>query len=174
MPLVEPTGWSETIFAFYRDHKDYAALICLLLGLCESIALVSLFVPSTILFLGIGAAHSAAGGALLPIWAGGAIGAFIGDILSYAVGRYFRSDVDKIWPFTKYPGLVPQGRAIVDRWGMLSIIGGKFVGGLRPFLPVAAGAMNMPWSTFLLASAISCVIWAGAFLVPGYGLLKLW
>jgi membrane protein DedA with SNARE-associated domain len=167
-------SWSETILAYYRDHAEYAALICFVLGFGESIAFVSLFVPSTILFLGIGAAHSAAGGELWPIWLGGTLGAFGGDIVSYAVGRYFRDDVVKVWPFSKYPEFIPQARGFVDKWGMLSIIGGKFIGGLRPFLPVVAGIMDMPWAVFLIASFVSCVIWAGAFLAPSYGLFKLW
>ena len=53
---------------------------------------------------------------------------------------------------------------------MLSIIGGKFVGALRPFLPLVAGMLDMPWALFLGASAVSSLIWAATFLAPGYGI----
>jgi membrane protein DedA with SNARE-associated domain len=168
-PLIVPQSWIDATLAFFKDHSEFAPLICFLLGFGESIALVSLFVPSTVLFLGIGAAQSASGGSFLPLWLAGSAGAFIGDVVSYAVGRYFRDDVARMWPFTKYPDFIPKGRIVVERWGGLSIIGGKFIGGLRPFLPVAAGMMSMPWVIFLLSSAVSCLIWAGAFLAPGFG-----
>lgn len=173
MPLVLPQGWIDAALEFFRNNSELASAICFALGFGESIAFVSLLVPSTALFLGIGGAVSAAGGAFWPIWLAGAAGAFVGDILSYAAGRYFKNDIVKVWPFTRYPDLVPKGRAVVERWGGMSIIGGKFIGALRPFIPVAAGMMDMPWGKFLIASAISCQIWAGVFLAPGFG-LAMW
>lgn len=170
MTGAEDTNFASDILRFFIENKEYAAGVCFLLGFGESIALVSLFVPSTMLFLGIGGAYSAVGGSFLPIWLAGAFGAMVGDCISYFIGRYFKDDVDKVWPFTKMPGLIPKGRSAFERWGAMSIIGGKFIGGLRPFIPVVAGIMNMPFGIFLAASAVSSLIWAGAFLAPGYGL----
>lgn len=167
-------GLTERALAFLRDNSELTGLIVFLLGFAESIALVSLFVPSTILFLGIGTAHSAAGGAFVPIWLAGAAGAVLGDIVSYLVGRIFKNDVHKVWPFTRFPDVLPKGRAMFERWGVLSVIGGKFLGMLRPFIPVVAGMMDMPWLLFLLASIVSSLMWAGVFLAPGYGLSLLW
>lgn len=174
MTSVEDASWVNDALAFFKEHIEYAAAICFLLGLGESIALVSLFVPSTILFLGIGGAYSATGGSFMPIWLAGAAGACIGDCLSYFIGRYFKDDVERVWPFTKMPGLVAKGRVMFERWGALSIVIGKFVGGLRPFIPVVAGIMNMPFPIFMIASAGSSLVWAGAFLAPGYGLTYFW
>ena len=131
MTPPETVGWIEAALALFKANIEFAAPICFLLGFAESIALVSLFVPSTVLFLGIGGAYSASGGTFLPIWLAGAVGACAGDCISYAVGRYFKDDVDRIWPFTKMPGLIPKGRTAFERWGVLSILGGKFVGGLH-------------------------------------------
>jgi membrane protein DedA with SNARE-associated domain len=162
--------WKDLALAFMRDHSQLTGLVVFLLGLGEGIALVSLFVPSTILFLGIGGMHSAAGGEFWPIWLAGAAGACVGDCISFWLGRHFKDEVQRIWPISKYPELIPKGRAAFERWGPLSIIGGKFIGGLRPFIPVVAGTMVMPWPLFFGASAISSLIWAGVFLAPGYGL----
>ena len=158
---------------FIHDHVAWTPFIVFALGFAESIALVSLFVPSTILFLAIGGLHSAAGGAFLPVWLAGASGAAIGDGVSYLAGRYFRDDAERIWPFSRMPGLLPKARAMFERWGFWSIIAGKFIGGLRPFVPVVAGMMEMPWLLFVLGSIVSSVIWAGVFLAPGYGLAML-
>jgi undecaprenyl-diphosphatase len=107
------------------------------------------------------------------IWIAGSVGAFVGDVISFAVGRLLKDRTEQVWPFSRYPTLIPRSRDVFEKWGALSIIGGKFAGALRPFLPVVAGMLLMPWSTFLIASAVSCVAWAGVFLAPGYGVTRL-
>lgn len=163
-------AYKDALLAFARDHTELTGVVVFALGFAESIVLVSLFVPSTALFLGLGALHSAAGGEFWPVWLAGASGSFAGDCVSYAVGRWFKADVVKLWPISRYPELVPKGQALFQRWGALSIVGSKFVGGLRPFVPVVAGAMSMPWAIFIIGSAASSLLWAGVFLSPGYGL----
>lgn len=174
MSTVIEDGLVTRALTFLRDNSELTWAIVFALGFAESIALVSLFVPSTILFLAIGTAHSTAGGSFWPIWLAGAVGATIGDIVSYAVGRYFKNDVHKVWPISKYPDLIPKGRAMFEKWGLLSILIGKFFGALRPFIPIVAGMMDMPWALFLIGSAVSSLLWAGVFLAPGYGISLLW
>ena len=154
---------------FVRDNSTLVEVIVFALGFAESIVLVSIFVPSTALFLAIGAAHSAAGGDFVTIWLAGSAGATLGDVLSFAIGRHFREGIRDVWPFTSYPELFPRCRIMFRRWGMLAIIAGKFMGNARPFLPVVAGAMTMRWPTFAIASVVSSLLWAGVFLSPGYG-----
>lgn len=163
----------DTALAVVRDNIAWAPWIVFCLGFAESIAFVSLFVPSTLLFLGIGGLHSAVGGQFVEVWLAGATGAAIGDCISYLAGRHYKNDVGRIWPFTRMPELLPKGHALFERWGFWSIIGGKFIGGLRPFVPVVAGMMDMPWLLFVLGSVVSSLIWAGVFLAPGYGVALL-
>lgn len=173
MTLSTVAAATDAILALMRDNANFTELVVFLLAFGEGIALVSLFVPSTILFLGIGGMHGAAGGEFWPVWLAATAGACLGDCTSYALGRYFKADAYRVWPLCKYPELLPKGRALFQRWGTLSIIGGKFVGGLRPFLPVVAGMLDMSWALFLVASAVSSLIWAGVVLSPGYGISLL-
>jgi len=159
----------DTLLAFARENVELTGAVVFTLGFAESIVLVSLFVPSTVLFLGLGALHSSAGGEFWPVWLAGAAGSFVGDCASYGFGRWFNADVGRVWPISRYPELLPRGHALFERWGVASIVISKFVGGLRPFVPVVAGAMSMPWALFLIGSASSSLIWAGVFLSPGYG-----
>jgi membrane protein DedA with SNARE-associated domain len=156
-----------------KAHVAWSPYIVFALGLAESIAFVSLFVPSTFLFIVIGGLHGAAGGSFLEVWLAGALGAAIGDVISFLAGRHFKHDVHRVWPFSRMPGLVPKARAMFERWGFWSILAGKFVGGLRPFIPVVAGMLDMPWLLFVAGSVVSSVIWAGTFLAPGYGVTLL-
>ena len=170
LTLFSVSGWTEYLLSLARDNDQLIGLLVFFLGFAESIALVSLFVPSSVLFLGIGAIHSAAGGEFWPIWIAGSAGAWVGDCVSYGLGRYFKDDATKVWPLRKFPDFIPKGQAICERWGVLGVIVGKFIGGLRPFIPVVAGMLSMPWTLFFPSSALSCLIWAGAFLAPGYGI----
>jgi membrane protein DedA with SNARE-associated domain len=54
---------------------------------------VSLLVPSTVLFLGISSLIEACGQEFWPIWLGAAVGAILGDWLSFAIGCGFKHDV---------------------------------------------------------------------------------
>lgn len=170
MSTVSLDGMKEAMLSVVRDNADLAGIVVFSLGFAESIAFVSLFVPSTILFIAIGGVHSAAGGQFWQLWLAGTAGAALGDCVSYAFGRWYKHDAHRIWPMSKYPELLPKGRALFERWGIWSIFAGKFIGGLRPFIPVVAGIMDMPWAWFLLGSVLSSLAWAGIFLAPGYGL----
>ncbi len=173
MPPVFPGPIVDQLLALAREHGQLVAPLVLALGFAESIALTSLFVPATLLFLAIGALHNAAGGAFVPIWLAGALGAFLGDMVSYAIGRRFKDTIETKWPFRNYPGLMAKAKAMDQKWGAVALIGSKFLGMLRPFAPVMAGTLPMPWLAFLLASALGALIWAGVLLSPGYGLALL-
>lgn len=143
------------------------------LGLAESTMLVSLMVPSSALLLAIGGVHSAAGGEYWSVVCAGGAGAFVGDIGSYVIGRYFKDDIKRYWPLNRHPEWYAGARIYVDRWGAPGVIASKFFGFLRPFVPALAGTAGMRWPVFMAASAISCILWAAAFLAPGYGIVLL-
>ena len=48
---------ADSLLALAREHRQWMAPLVFLMGFAESIPLLSLFVPSTVLFLGIGAAN---------------------------------------------------------------------------------------------------------------------
>ena len=166
-----PADLTEQLFAFARTHLYLTGPILFALGFAESIALVSLFVPSSILFVGLGGLIGAGGGAFWEASLAGAAGSFLGDTASYALGRTYKDNIACIWPFSRYPDWLPRAEAFFERWGFLSLVFGKFLGFLRPFVPVVAGTSRMPWMPFLVGSALSSWLWAAAFLAPGFGLV---
>lgn len=154
---------------FIREHMGLAAPAVFAMGFAEGVPLISLLVPSTPLFLGIGAAHAAAGGQFWELCIAGAVGATLSDLLVYMIGRTYKDEAQRIWPFSRYQGWLPKGQALIERWGLLAVAGGKFTGFLRPFIPAVAGMLRMPLWQFMPASIISSFAWAGVFLAPGYG-----
>ena len=61
-------------------------------------------------------------------------------------------------------------RNFMRRYGEFGVITSKFGGVIRPVVPLIAGAMGMSTIRFFIASPVSCLIWAGACLSPGYAL----
>lgn len=173
MDNLPSPAWNERVLTLVQEHLFLAEPIAFALCFAESIVFVSLFVPSTVLLLALGALHGAAGGGFWTLWLAAAAGAFAGDAVTYAAGRNFDSRIAGLWPLSRNPHWYARAAAFVEGWGMLGIVASKFLGMLRPFVPVLAGALKMGWPRFLAASAISALLWAGAILGPGYGFVHL-
>jgi membrane protein DedA with SNARE-associated domain len=169
-PTVAGIAIDPAIMEFVRQYQHLAEPLVFVLGVAEGIPVVSVFVPSTPIFIGVSSVHAAAGGAFGTVWISASIGAFLGDFATYCFGRYFKDRAAKVWPLKKHPEWLARGHDLFERWGVLAIFGGKFLGVLRPILPLVAGIVRMPFPMFLVASAVSSMMWAGVFLSPGFGI----
>ena len=96
-----------------------------------------------------------------------AVGAILGDGVSYGIGRRFGHEVRRVWPFTKYPGLIPRGIAFFKRHGQKGVFIGRFFGPVRAVIPLAAGILKMQRGRFWLANVASALIWAPTILFSG-------
>ena len=153
---------------FVRDHRHLAEPMVFALGFAESIPFLSWLVPSSGIFLAIGGLMGANGAAFWPLCLAAALGASLGDILCYILGRWLKQDIARIWPLSRYADALPRAEAFFARWGMVGIVLGKFLGPMRPFLPLVAGAAGMSHFKYVLASAVSSLLWAAAFLGPAH------
>jgi membrane protein DedA with SNARE-associated domain len=171
--VAAAADWQQALLDFMRSNTHLTEVVVFLLGFAESMVFISLLVPSTVIFLALGGLHSAAGGEFWPVWLAASAGAFIGDVITYAIGRRYKEGAANVWPMTRYPGLIPKGQVMFARWGVASIIIGKFVGMLRPFIPLVAGIALMRAAAFVPASAVSSLVWAGVCIAPGYGIVLI-
>ncbi|MEZ5816722.1 MAG: DedA family protein [Hyphomicrobiaceae bacterium] len=160
----------QAVMETVKANIAYAEPLVFFLGLAEGIPGLSLLVPSSALFVAIGTAHGSAGGAFWQLWLAAAAGAVMGDCITYSLGRLTRHDVERLSYFAVHPNALAAGHAAFERWGPLAVLLGKFTGFARPFIPVVAGIVTMPWPLFLASSTISSLAWAGVFLAPGYGM----
>lgn len=166
-------AWGDPAWAFVAENIVLAPHLAFALGFAESILVLSLFVPSTILLLGLGGLHAGAGGGFWTLWIATAAGAFLGDLIMFAMARSFKKSAREAWPLKNYPLSYALARIYIRKWGFAGIVASKFLGFMRPFVPAVAGAMGMRWILFVAASAISALLWAGAVLAPGFGLFAL-
>ncbi|MES2949521.1 MAG: VTT domain-containing protein [Pseudomonadota bacterium] len=63
---------------------------------------------------------------------------------------------------------VSQTEARFTKWGVWSLVFGKFIPGFATVAPPVAGALGMPRSSFFMASAVGAGLWAGLALLAGY------
>jgi membrane protein DedA with SNARE-associated domain len=152
---------------FIAAHSTWAALIILVAAFSESLAFLSLVVPGTAILLAAGTLMPRG---ILPVWPvliAAAVGAILGDGVSYWIGRRFGDAVHRIWPFTRYPGLIPRGIKFFKRHGQKSVFIGRFFGPVRAVIPLAAGIMGMLPARFWLANIASALVWSPTILFSG-------
>lgn len=168
------TGALDGLRSFATAHGHWVLPLVFFVGFLKSIAILAVFIPSTAFFVALSAVFSAAGGTFTPMWLAAATGATTGDVLSYLAGHHYRERIPKMWPLTRVPEAISQGELLFARWGTGSVLGAKFVWGVRPFIPIVAGMYRMPFVIFLAATHLSSLVWAGIGMGAGFGLWQLW
>jgi membrane protein DedA with SNARE-associated domain len=165
--LMDLDAYIQPIIDFVRVHRVWAAPVVFVLCFAESLAFVSLLIPAWAALVGIGALVSASGLSFWPIWVAGAVGAALGDWLSYWIGLKLENRVYHTWPLSQHPDLIPKGEEFIKKWGALAIFIGRFSGPLRASVPIIAGVFAMPYWHFQLANFSSAFIWAAVLLTLG-------
>jgi undecaprenyl-diphosphatase len=148
-------------------HPTWAGLAVFLISLSESLAIVGLIVPGIVMMTAIGAMI---GAGILPAWTtlGWAVlGAIAGDGISYWLGYHYHQHLRDFWPFRSYPQLLARGETFFKSHGGKSIILGRFIGPVRPMIPVIAGMMDMTPRRFLFFNITSAIAWAPLYSLPG-------
>src|SRR5215510_6420326 len=166
--------YGHQIVEFVRAHEAWAAPIVFALAFGESLAFVSLILPAWAALVGIGVLIGQGELAFVPVWLAGAVGAALGDWLSYWIGAKFKSSIAGVWPFTRHPDLLPRGEAFIQRWGVMAIFIARFSGPLRASVPIVAGIFGMPYWRFQFANFTSAFLWAAVLLKLGDVGARVW
>ncbi|TDO16586.1 MULTISPECIES: bifunctional DedA family/phosphatase PAP2 family protein [Halomonas] len=164
---------ADTLFQL-APSPGLLLLIVTAIALVESLALVGLLVPGVVLMT---AAASLAGHqamSLYPLLVAAFLGAMLGDGLSFLLGYTQRERVTTLWPLSRHPEWLARGARFFQRHGALSVLLGRFVGPVRPVVPLIAGMMRMSPRTFAWANLVSAILWAPAYVLPGYLLGRTW
>ncbi|MBM3530937.1 MAG: DedA family protein [Alphaproteobacteria bacterium] len=160
-------AYAQTIIEFVRTHQAWAAPVVFALCFAESLAFISLLIPAWAALVGIGTLIGASGLNFWPIWIAGAVGAALGDWVSYWIGYMLEHRVYNMWPLSRHPHLIPKGEEFIKKWGALAIFIGRFSGPLRASVPIVAGIFAMPSWRFQLANWSSAFLWAAVLLTLG-------
>lgn len=155
------------ILDFINTHAVWSYIIIFLVSFSESLAIVGLIMPGSTIMFGVGAIIAAGSLDVKLVIIIAITGAIVGDGISFWAGHYYKEKINKIWPFSRYPGLLKRGGNFFHRHGGKSVLIGRFVGPVRPIIPVIAGTMGMSPLYFTIINIISAIGWAFAYIVPG-------
>ena len=158
--------FNEIIF-WLEENPQWIAIGIIGASFIESFALVGIIVPGVVLLAIISGLASAS----LSIYEVVLIAYFsslLSDVASFFIGLSLKKSIHKIWPFTKYPNLLNQGKSFFKKYGIVGLFIGKFIGPIRPLLPITAGTLDMEIRKFFLIEIFSCFIWALVYTIPGY------
>jgi membrane protein DedA with SNARE-associated domain len=161
------TDWTQDLLNWLTANPGWAGFWVFVMSFVESLAFVGILVPGIIILFGLGALISLGEINVLPIWLWGSLGAFTGDLVSYGLGHRYRSHLPEMWPFSRFPRMLERGREYFHVHGPKSVAIGRFVGPLRPVIPVTAGMLGLSPRRFLLVAIPACILWTPAYLLPG-------
>jgi len=148
-------------------NPGWSVFLVFLISFLESLVLIGILLPGIMMLFGVGALVGLGIIDLVPVWIAASSGAFLGDALSYSLGRRYREHLLEIWPFSRYPGVMDRGLRFFRDHGAKSVVAGRFIGPLRPIIPAVVGIMSLRPSRFIPVDAAASIAWAPAFLVPG-------
>jgi len=148
-------------------HPHGALAIVFLVACAESLAVFGTFVPAGVVMFAAGALI---GAGVLNGWATlavGALGAVVGDGISYELGRRYHREVRMWWATKGHEAAFERGEDFVRRHGSKSIVLARFFAPVRAIVPLVVGTAQMPRRTFYPVNAGSALAWAPAHIAPG-------
>ena len=155
------------VILWLKDNPEWIALGVFGAAFIESFALIGVIIPGVVL-LAVISGMAASTLSVFELVLIAYVASFLADILSFLLGTGISKSIDKLWPFNKYPDLLVLGRRFVKRFGILGVFIGKFIGPIRPLLPLTTGSLGMNFKYFLTVEVFSSFLWALLYTVPGY------
>lgn len=150
--------------------KQYGYWLLFAACLLENVAFIGLIIPGE--FFIIGTAFFAARGDFNVFYV--FVLALTGSLLGNSIGYFFglktgRSFIEKLglrFPFVKRRILAAE--RYFDKYGATTVFFGRFASGVKAFITALAGSAKMDYSTFLVYSSASALIWNATMTVLGY------
>ena len=151
--LINLTTW-------ITNHPNLAGFAIFASSFAESLAFVGLIIPGAALMMTAGALITTGA---LPFWTTmvwAVCGAVLGDGLSFWLGHHFKGRIRSFSLFARYPNMLARGEEFFHRHGGKSVFFGRFVGPVRPVIPIIAGMLGMGHSRFTVYNILRS--WLGS------------
>lgn len=148
-------------------HPYIGLAVVFAVACAEALAVVGTIVPAGIVMFVAGALIGA--GALNGWLTLGvaALGAVLGDGISYELGRRYRNEVRSWWQARGHEAIWVRGEEFVQRHGGKSIVLARFFAPVRAIVPIVVGAGHMARRKFYPINVASALAWAPAHIGPG-------
>lgn len=157
----------DSLLSWTSAHPAWAVLVVAVVAFLESLIIVGFFVPGWLLLLGLG---TLVGAGHLPFWpiVGAAyVGAVLGEAVGFWLGHRHSERIQNSRFFEGHRPLLKRAESLFIRYGVLSLLVGRFVGPIRAVLPFVAGLLQFPWRWYWPTNLFGGLFWAPAYLLPG-------
>ncbi|MCY1283773.1 Inner membrane protein YabI [compost metagenome] len=160
--------WFDQVTAWLSANPEWLGLAIFLIACIECLAIAGIVVPGVALLFAVGVM---AGSGALELWQTlllAYVGGLVGDMISYGLGRRFHQNIRRLPLLRDHPEWISGAENYFQRYGVASLLVGRYIGPLRPMLPMVAGMLDMPFPRFIAVSMLAAAGWAVAYLAPGW------
>lgn len=160
--------WLDGITTWLTMNPQWLAAAVFIVACVECLAIAGLIVPGTVLLFAIAVMAGSGALSLGETLLLGFVGGLLGDVVSYLLGRRFHQNIRRLPGLRHHPEWINGAEAYFQRYGIASLLVGRFIGPLRPMLPMVAGMFDMPFPRFFAVSLLAAAGWSVAYLLPGW------
>ncbi|WP_458131419.1 bifunctional DedA family/phosphatase PAP2 family protein [Pseudomonas sp. R3-41] len=160
--------WLDSITAWLTVNPQWLAVAVFVVACVECLAIAGLIVPGTVLLFAIAVLAGSGALSLGETLLLGLLGGLLGDLVSYFLGRHFHQNIRRLPGLRHHPEWMSAAESYFQRYGIASLLVGRFIGPLRPMLPMVAGMCDMPFPRFAAVSVLAAAGWTVAYLLPGW------
>ncbi|SQG00597.1 DedA:phosphoesterase [Paucimonas lemoignei] len=160
--------WVDSMTGWLAANPSWLSAAIFLIAFVECLAIAGIVVPGTVVLFAVAAL---AGSGILPlseVLLLGFLGGILGDVVSYFIGRRFHQGIRRLPGLRTHPEWIGSAETYFQRYGIASLLVGRFIGPLRPMLPMVAGMFDMPFPRFAAVSLLAAAGWSIAYLLPGW------
>ena len=161
------SGWLDQLLQWIQLHPNWSGLLIFVVAFLETLAIIGILMPGALILFGFGTLVGLEALPLRSAWLWCSAGAVAGDGFSFWLGYHFKDRLRSLWLFRRYGYLISRGESYFRRHGMKSVFIGRFVGPVRPIIPVTAGMLGMPVRRYLPTNIFASLLWAPFYLLPG-------
>jgi len=160
--------WLDSLTGWLTANPQWLGLAIFLVACIECLAIAGIIVPGTVLLFAVAVLAGSGALSLHETLLLGFLGGLLGDAISYTLGQRFHQNIRRLPLLRHHPEWIGSAETYFQRYGIASLLVGRFIGPLRPMLPMVAGMFDMPLPRFIAVSLLSGAGWAVAYLLPGW------
>jgi membrane protein DedA with SNARE-associated domain len=153
--------------AWVAAHPQWALTFVFLCCLGESIIVLGVLIPTTLVLLATGALVGLGSLGFWPAVAAAVAGAMAGDSINFWAGRHWGNRALESHYAQRYQEAIARSRSLLERHGAKALVLARFIGLVRPFVAAIAGAYRMSITRFLAVELFASFFWAAPLVVLG-------
>lgn len=160
--------WLDSVTGWLAANPQWLAAAVFIVACVECLAIAGLIVPGTVLLFAVAVLAGSGTLSLSETLLLGFLGGILGDVISYFLGRHFHQNIRRLPGLRHHPEWIAGAETYFQRYGIASLLVGRFIGPLRPMLPMVAGMCDMPFPRFAAVSLLAAAGWSIVYLLPGW------